>query len=299
MTATISKGTLNLRFMQNAQNAEKNHVNESIESLVQDESRWEVAKEVRDAWGMMGSEPPSSLAVIHEASYLPFVFSGCNDASGSPQEAVKLRGRRTWNKRGQEVTEGELQSLDDSRGSPSARQVPTEEQQRQHHNHNTSKRLTSISSFGPRSSSTKDIERAKPRNTKSAREIIREDVVVGSGIKIRNLETEEEDKSSGDCSLPSRSALPPPPSAPSPHMATSSLSTRDKFLKPAGVDEPSDFVSRGDGSRPARPETDTIRGTRRPNLKRDRDDRRREDAGAQTTTTSSRKRRKSGAAAAA
>ncbi len=58
MTATISKGTLNLRFMQNAQNAEKNLVNESIESLVQDESRWEVDKEVRDAWGM-GSEPPS------------------------------------------------------------------------------------------------------------------------------------------------------------------------------------------------------------------------------------------------
>ncbi|KAH9053827.1 hypothetical protein EDB87DRAFT_1580797 [Lactarius vividus] len=294
MTATISKGTLNLRFMQNAQNAEQNLANESMESLVQDESRWEVAKEVRDAWGM-GSEPPSSLAVTHEASYLPFVFSGCNDASGSPQEAVKLRGRRTWNKRGQEVTEGELLSHDDSRGSPSARQVPIEDE-RQHHN--ASKRLTSISSFGPRSS-TKDIERAKPRNTKSARELIREDFVVGSGIKIRDLETEEEDKSSGDCSPPSRGPPPPPPSAPSPHKPASSLSTpnnRDKFLKPAGVDEPSDSVSRRDGSRPARPEADS-RGTRRPNLKRDRDDRRRGDAGAHTTTNG--KRKKSGAAAAA
>lgn len=58
MTAAISKGTLNLRFMQNAQNAEKSLVDESIESHVQDESRWEVAKEVRDAWGM-GSEPLS------------------------------------------------------------------------------------------------------------------------------------------------------------------------------------------------------------------------------------------------
>ena len=50
----------------------------------------------------------SSTAVIHEASYLPFVLPGSNDASGSSQEAVKLRGRRTWNKRGQEVTEGEV-----------------------------------------------------------------------------------------------------------------------------------------------------------------------------------------------
>ena len=58
MTAAISKGTLNLRFMQNAQNSEKDLVDESMESLIQDESRWEVAKEVRDAWGM-GSEPLS------------------------------------------------------------------------------------------------------------------------------------------------------------------------------------------------------------------------------------------------
>jgi hypothetical protein len=58
MTAAISKGTLNLRFMQNAQSVEENLANESMDSLIQDESRWEVAKEVRDAWGM-GSEPLS------------------------------------------------------------------------------------------------------------------------------------------------------------------------------------------------------------------------------------------------
>jgi hypothetical protein len=58
MTATISKGTLNLRFMQNVQNTDKDLENESMESIIQDESRWEVAKEVRDAWGM-GSEPLS------------------------------------------------------------------------------------------------------------------------------------------------------------------------------------------------------------------------------------------------
>ena len=170
------------------------------------------------------------------------------------------------------------------------------EEESHHHNHNPSKRLTSISSFGPRSSTT--TERAKPRNAKGAREIIREDVVARSRNKIGIFfEPEEEDKSSGDCSLPSRSAPPPLPSAPSPHKAaSSSLSTSSSmFLKPAGVDEPSDSVSRGDGSRSARSESDTIRGTRRPNLKRDRDDRRRrDDAGAQMAKG---KRRKSGAAA--
>ncbi len=59
MTATISKGTLNLRFMQKAQNAEKTLVNESTESIIPDESRWEVAKEVREAWGIDSEEPPS------------------------------------------------------------------------------------------------------------------------------------------------------------------------------------------------------------------------------------------------
>ena len=45
-----------------------------------------------------------SSLVTHEASYLPFVLSRA-DASGSPPQPVKLRGRRKWNKRGQEVTE--------------------------------------------------------------------------------------------------------------------------------------------------------------------------------------------------
>ena len=71
------------------------------------------------------------------------------------------------------------------------------------------------------------------------------------------------------------------------------------FLKPAGVDEPSDSLSRGDGSRSARSEPDMTRGTRRPNpnLKRDRDDRGRDDAGARQQSDKG-KRRKSGAAAA-
>lgn len=51
----------------------------------------------------------SNSLVTHETSYLPFVLS-CTDASGSSTQPAKLRGRRTWNKRGQEVTEVEVRA---------------------------------------------------------------------------------------------------------------------------------------------------------------------------------------------
>jgi hypothetical protein len=62
MTATISKGTLNLRFMQNAQRAEHEHEIKAVESV--DESHWEIAKEVRDAWGIT-SEPSTRYASFY------------------------------------------------------------------------------------------------------------------------------------------------------------------------------------------------------------------------------------------
>jgi hypothetical protein len=62
MTATISKGTLNLRFMQNGRRAEQDLEIESAETVAtKDESHWEVAKEVRDMWGITSSDSePSS-----------------------------------------------------------------------------------------------------------------------------------------------------------------------------------------------------------------------------------------------
>ena len=61
MTATISKGTLNLRFMQNVQRAEPElEINSAdAEPVVQDESQWEVSREVKEMWGIT-SEPSSS-----------------------------------------------------------------------------------------------------------------------------------------------------------------------------------------------------------------------------------------------
>src|SRR6266404_866050 len=106
----------------------------------------------------------------------------------------------------------QLLSHDDSRGSPSAQQQLPMEEREPHHT--TSKRLTSISGFGPRSSTS------KPRNAKSARELIREDVPAAaagsSGIKITSeIDTEEGEgkgiigRRSGDCPPPSRHAPPP------------------------------------------------------------------------------------------
>ncbi|KAH9993358.1 hypothetical protein BJV77DRAFT_944443 [Russula vinacea] len=107
MAATISKGTLNLRFMQNAQRAEQELEANSSEPVIKDESHWEVSSEVKEMWGITSEPSSSSSLVTHETSYLPFVLS-CIDASGSSPQPVKLRGRRTWNKRGQEVTEVEV-----------------------------------------------------------------------------------------------------------------------------------------------------------------------------------------------
>jgi hypothetical protein len=59
MAATISKGTLNLRFMQNAHRAEQQLDTNSSEPAIKDESHWEVSKEVKEMWGMT-SEPLSS-----------------------------------------------------------------------------------------------------------------------------------------------------------------------------------------------------------------------------------------------
>ena len=63
MTGTISKGTLNLRFMQNARIAEQKHEVESVETIVtNDDSYWEVSREVKDMWGIT-SKPSSRYCV--------------------------------------------------------------------------------------------------------------------------------------------------------------------------------------------------------------------------------------------
>lgn len=330
MTSTISKGTLNLRFMQNAQRAEQElETNPAdAEPIIKDESHWEVSREVKEMWGIT-SEPSSSSSsslVTHETSYLPFVLS-CINTSGSSPQPVKLRGRRTWNKRGQEVTGVEVPADDDSRGSLSSSTV--RQDSAGHHHQPASKRLPSISSFGPGSSmkETTTTKRTKPRNAKSAQEIIREAPLTRpSEISEIGIELE-----GGDTPTPPARAFQSPrsppvpapspneidkinnntiPSLPLPNPRKNHPPTPPKFLKPAGVDEPpSDSVAHRDGSHPAQQrEADIINhGTqRRQNLKRHRDDRRGASSGGgdggvggALTSDRDRKRKKSGAAAAA
>jgi hypothetical protein len=172
---------------------------------------------------------------------------------------------------------------------------------------------------------TTTAKRTKPRNAKSAQEIIREAPLTRpSGISEIGIKPE-----GGDTPAPparvSHSPRSPPVSAPSPNEIDKINNdtvpplphpnprknrppTLPMFLKPAGVDEPpSDSVARRDGSRLARqPEADINHGTqRRQNPKRHRDDRRGAssgggDGGVGGALTSDRdsKRKKSGAAAA-
>ena len=216
---------------------------------------------------------------------------------------------------------------DDSRGplsSSAARQDSAG-----HRHQPASKRLASISSFGLGSSmkETTTAKRTKPRNAKSAQEIIREAPLTRpSGISEIEIKSEGDDTPAPPACT-SQSPRSPPVSAPSPNEIDKINSntipplphpnsrknhppTAPKFLKPAGVDEPpSDSVARRDGSRPVRQrEADIVNhGTqRRQNLKRHRDDRRGAppgggdgSVGGALTSDRDRKRKKSGAAAAA
>ena len=52
MSKTISKGTLGLRFMQNAQRAKQQAEVALEQAKIKDEAEWEVSQEVKDAWGL-------------------------------------------------------------------------------------------------------------------------------------------------------------------------------------------------------------------------------------------------------
>lgn len=76
MTAAISKGTLNLRFMQSAQRAKQElEINSAdVEPVIKDESHWEVSREVKEMWGIT-SEPSSSSSRYATAPGLKLQFT--------------------------------------------------------------------------------------------------------------------------------------------------------------------------------------------------------------------------------
>ncbi|KAG1718671.1 hypothetical protein EDD22DRAFT_960142 [Suillus occidentalis] len=82
---SLSTGTLNLRFMQNARRAQQLDV-ELEKAHVKDEAEWEVAPDIRKAWGNSDSNED-----LYEKSYMPFLFS-----------ETSCKGRRKFNKNGEE-----------------------------------------------------------------------------------------------------------------------------------------------------------------------------------------------------
>lgn len=57
---TLSKGTLGLRFMQNAQRAKQQAAVDFERAKVKDDAEWEVSKEIREAWGLASRSKPQT-----------------------------------------------------------------------------------------------------------------------------------------------------------------------------------------------------------------------------------------------
>ncbi|KAI0673138.1 hypothetical protein C8Q78DRAFT_1068564 [Trametes maxima] len=196
---TLSNGTMSLRFMQNAQRAKLQAQVELEQAKIKDDAEWSVSPEVRDAWGIGETASSSRTEVVHEASYMPFIFQS-DEGEASPsdprvEERPKIRGRRTFNARGVEVVQEE-------KVPEQAIEVAPDITDEKPHS-KFPKRLTSISGFRAPISTQKD---GKKTRTKTAQMLIREDISV----------------------RPPASMLPPP----------IPVKLEEGFVKPAGVDEP-------------------------------------------------------------
>ncbi|TEB33875.1 hypothetical protein FA13DRAFT_116463 [Coprinellus micaceus] len=97
-TKTLSAGTLNLKFMQNAIRSQQIQAVELPKAAVKDDGEWEVSREVREAWGLK-SDSKSREPEVHEESYLPFLFQ----AEDEPSSSTGYKGRRQFGKNGKEV----------------------------------------------------------------------------------------------------------------------------------------------------------------------------------------------------
>ncbi|KAI9058773.1 hypothetical protein FKP32DRAFT_1581529 [Trametes sanguinea] len=199
---TLSNGTMSLRFMQNAQRAKLQAQVELEQAKIKDDAEWSVSQEIRDAWGIgqSGRSSSSSNNVVHEASYVPFIFqSDSSEPSSSvveEEDTPRVRGRRTFNAKGEEV-------IPEVCDKPEEEEEPLPESRDEKPRSKYEKRPTSISGFKTPISTQRD---GKKSRTKTAQMLIREDV----GVR------------------PPASMQPP----------SAKVKPEEGFLKPAGVDEP-------------------------------------------------------------
>ncbi|KAG2151092.1 uncharacterized protein EDB93DRAFT_320583 [Suillus bovinus] len=112
---TLSTGTLNLRFMQNARRAQQlpGADVELEKAHVKDDAEWEVAPDIRKAWGLAERSNSDSNDDLYERSYMPFLFPSVSETpaedkgASSPSTSfsgLKPKGRRKFNKHGEEVS---------------------------------------------------------------------------------------------------------------------------------------------------------------------------------------------------
>jgi len=204
----ISNSTLSLRFMQNAQRARLQAQVEAEQAKIRDDAEWSVSQDVRDAWGIdpsssstSGLKQKKTQSVTYEASYVPFIFDEeekeeGEDDTGAPSALV--RGRRSFNERGQEIPRKEVHESDNEAQEPAGESNPLKGKGRP----------GSISGFkAPLPIKSKDSKKAR---SKTAQQLIHETAAVAS------------------VSLSSA-----PPSG-----AAIAKSEPAGFMKPAGVDAP-------------------------------------------------------------
>ncbi|KAK7055561.1 hypothetical protein R3P38DRAFT_2847823 [Favolaschia claudopus] len=201
-TKTLSTSTLSLKFMQNAHRA-KNLAEVQLDKAdVKDDGEWEVAKEIRDAWG-----PETTQSVTYEASYIPFLFTSSKEGDASP--SINLKGRRTF-KRGREVAE--------EAEATSAPATPvTEAKPSTSKLHGKARQISSLNGRTSGADSKKSSKGAS--STKSARQAIHDNSGVGADLRTQRkggVKIESDDDNRTETNVP-------PPNV---------------FLKPAGVDEP-------------------------------------------------------------
>ncbi|KAJ7735962.1 hypothetical protein B0H16DRAFT_125744 [Mycena metata] len=200
---TLSTSTLSLKFMQNAHRA-KNIAEVQLERAeVKDDGEWEVAKEIRDAWG-----PETTQSVSYEASYLPFLFSSdASDAHAIP--ATNLKGRRAF-KRGMEVAD-EYQFSAPAPPTPPAAASTSK----------STGKPRQISSLSGRTGSNTNNSKKGSANAAPKGKTARQAIYDNSGVGA-DLRSQKATESMNDYAppLPSKPPLP------------------NVFLKPAGVDAP-------------------------------------------------------------
>ncbi|KAF9463496.1 hypothetical protein BDZ94DRAFT_1258948 [Collybia nuda] len=171
---TISTGTMGLRFMQNAQRAKQLKEVEAEKAHVKDEAEWEVDQKVREAWGI-SSTNSSSHTVTHETSYLPFLFPSLEEST-DPSLSERPKGRRAFNKKGEEIKEKEPDPITAQTEDQKVPQPPTKKSR-------VHPRPISISG----SSGTLSGFPEKVKSTKTAKEAIYDNAGVGTDLRTKSL----------------------------------------------------------------------------------------------------------------